>query len=374
MARALIVEHGFNRGSLAAARGLHAAGWTVDLASTSESVTRASRTIRCGRRLPFSVQQPGPFVQAVASMIEATDSDVVFPVDETQLLLLSEHREQLSAVLPYPEHEVLLRATDRLEQVRAASEVGLATPATWLPTAEDLGAETRAMVVKARRPTLVEVDGAVSRAESLLCAPADTPARVADLQAHGIDAILQEVVTGYLASVTVLTDSDGVLVATAHQRALRLWPPSAGTSARATSIPADAPLDLKIQAFLNRLGWHGFAQLQFLVDAQNTPYLIDFNPRFYGSLSLAIGSGVNFPAMWGASALDMASPTGVTARVGVRYHWLGGDLRRAVRERRDGLLRDVAGSLLWGGSAVHPIWSATDPLPAVGSAMAFLRR
>jgi hypothetical protein len=94
---------------------------------------------------------------------------------------------------------------------------------------------------------------------------------------------------------------------------------------------------------LDALDWHGLAELQFIVEDE-IPRLIDLNGRFYGSLSLAVAAGANLPAIWAGLAIDDVPATPVRARPGVRYQWGSADLRRAVRERRGGLVRDLAGT------------------------------
>jgi len=45
---------------------------------------------------------------------------------------------------------------------------------------------------------------------------------------------------------------------------------------------------------LEKLNWNGIAMVEFKLD-KKIPKLMEINPRFWGSLALAIGSGVNFP-------------------------------------------------------------------------------
>src|SRR5262249_14703881 len=152
---------------------------------------------------------------------------------------------------------------------------------------------------------------------------------------------LQEVVHGRLMAISTLMDRDGSVIAQEQQRSERIWPPDAGVSARARTVPLDEELARRVAAMLRSIGWYGLAQVQFVVGDDGVPRMIDLNPRFYGSLALAISSGTDFPALWAAMATGRPLPP-VVSRTGVRYHWLGGDLRRALRERRGGLLRDVA--------------------------------
>lgn len=76
---------------------------------------------------------------------------------------------------------------------------------------------------------------------------------------------------------------------------------------------------------------------------------------------------------WARAALGEPVPHLADGRPGVRYQWLGGDLRRAAHERRGGVVRDVVGSLLWSAGARHSIVGLRDPGPALRLATARLR-
>lgn len=370
----LLVEHGNNRGSLAAARALHRAGWKVDVLGSGTGLTQGSRSVRSWTPVDFPACGSEGLVAAVREVVRRTGSELILPVDETQLLALSEHRDALGAALPFPAHDVLARATDRYEQARAAEAAGLAPPRTLLaldPSA--LGHAGDTFVVKARTPRLHPVGGGWGRFETRIGTRDEAGGWIAEIRGSGTEAVVQEQLAGRLASMSVLTGTDGRLVAQMQQEADSIWPLGAGTSARARTVRPDPGLTRRVLDFLERLEWHGFAQLQFLVGPDGVFRLIDFNPRFYGSLSLAIGAGVDFPSVWAAMVTGRPVPRVLEARPGVRYQWLGGDLRRAVLERRGGLARDVAGSLLWGARAVKPVWTPSDPAPAVRCGLRFLR-
>lgn len=53
-------------------------------------------------------------------------------------------------------------------------------------------------------------------------------------------------------------------------------------------------------------------------------------------------------------------------RAGVRFSWLAGDLRRAVAERRGGLVGDLAATLNWARRAeASSVWDRHDARPAL---------
>jgi hypothetical protein len=105
--RALIVEQGWSRGALAAARGLSAAGWQVGVASP-ERLGLASSSRACGRRHRIRALQPSvaAFVDSAAAVIRSGGYDVVFGAGEAELLALSAARAELPAIFPHAPHDV----------------------------------------------------------------------------------------------------------------------------------------------------------------------------------------------------------------------------------------------------------------------------
>ena len=75
--------------------------------------------------------------------------------------------------------------------------------------------------------------------------------------------------------------------------------------------------------------------VEFRVATDGTPYLMEVNGRFWGSLQLAIDSGIDFP--WLAHCLTWGLP--IDARqpysVGRRLRWLLGDLDSLILSVRD---------------------------------------
>jgi predicted ATP-grasp superfamily ATP-dependent carboligase len=373
--RALVVEQGFSRGALAAVRALAQAGWQVGVgAPDGRGLASSSRA--CARRhpVPAAHQDQPAFLAAVARAVAEEGYEVVFGAGEAEVLTLSEHRDAVPAVVPHANHRTVLDALDKARLAEAAVAVGFRVPRSL--AADSLSDESRPVVVKARMHAQPGQAGAPPRIDTnVVVGAAATRRRVAEIAALGGEAQVQEFVDGHLMAYAVVTSTGGrKIAAQSMQVASRVWPPGAGASCRAVSVPVDPELAGRAAALLAGLGWFGLAELQFLVPADGIPRLIDLNGRFYGSLALAVRAGANLPAVWAALATgrldEPVEP--VTAATGVRYCWWEGDLRRAFLERRGGVARDVAGALGAGLGAVHSIATWRDPAPALTSARRLL--
>ena len=76
--------------------------------------------------------------------------------------------------------------------------------------------------------------------------------------------------------------------------------------------------------------------VEFRVAGDGTPYLMEVNGRFWGSLQLAIDCGIDFP--WLAYQLTQGAPVGEPQpyALGKRLRWLLGDFDSLLLELRQG--------------------------------------
>lgn len=364
--RALIVEDGYQRGALAAGRALARSGWTVGIASPRPGLASSSRATARWHEAPPPEAGEERFLEAVRGAIHAGGYEIVFGAGDGEVVALSAGRESLRAIVPYPEHEIVLRAVDKVRLAEAAAAVGLGVPETVPADEATLGAVDGPVIVKPRLTTVPGAHGGALRLRAVLASGAEEASRHANyLRSAGAEPLLQDYVPGALTALIVLADRASRPVVTVQQRAEAIWPSEVGGSVRARTEAIDEQLEVLVAGLLAELGWFGLAQIQFQSDGEGEPMLIDLNGRFYGSMALALAAGPNLPAIWAALATGRRSPVVLLPRAGVRYHWLEGDLRRALRERRGGPARDVLDTLGYAHGAVHGLWDLRDPFPAL---------
>lgn len=355
MRRALLVGDDDARGLLAAVRSLADHGWRVGVITPSRrSLVVASRHVSAWHPLGDDV------VASVASAVRSGGYDVVLPGGDSELLALSERRSEVGCVVPYGSRDSVRCILDKLSLASEAARFGVAVPATREATPAALASVSGPVVLKSRSHTVV-------RSETLVSDDPGALARAAEkMRSAGVMPLLQELATGPLIALTVVMDADHEVVAAVQQRAAALWPPNAGITARAETVPVDPGLLARLTGFLAGIGWSGLAEAQFL-DADDGPTLIDVNGRCYGSLALATAAGVPLPAVWAATATGGSVPPG-PAVTGVRYQWLYGDLRRGWREGRD-----LIGPLVHARSSSHSVWDRTDLRPAASYVRSLVR-
>jgi len=294
------------------------------------------------------------FAGAVAEVAERHGPLVVLPGREAALDALVHRDSDLPAgcLLASPGPEALERVRSKPALADIAARAGLRTPPTLL-----VGSARQAREAQLPVPCVVKP----ARPGQALCRAhvVTSSSQLATLLGELLDdepLLIQEHVAGALLALSVVVDRAGSVVARFQQVAARTFPPEAGVSSLAISVAPDETLTERVGEMLRQAGFWGMAQLQFLA-GEGWPVLIDVNPRFYGSLSLALAAGVNLPAAWHAVARGAPVGPAQPYRLGVRYRWLEADIVVAARGGDAPLLparRPVVGA--W--------WSADDPLPA----------
>ena len=373
--RALIVDPRNTRQGVTAVRALARAGWTVGVGGSSpRSVTASSRWCAWWHPVPPPEGGLDQFVSAINVAAAQRGYEVVLPCGDAEALALSGERHRIRTLVPYPPHEVVACAFDKVRLAEAAARARVPTPATTLVRiGAPLPAMSSPVIVKERVHAGLN-QGRSGRLEAAVAATAaEARGLVAAIHAGGGDAVVQEIVPGRLIAHTSVTAPDGRLVVAVQQEAERIFPPETGASARARTVPLDPDLAAGAARLLRELRWTGLAELQFVGTKGSKPCLIDFNGRFYGSLALAVGAGANLPAVW-ASVATGRPPGDVSEAVpGTRFQWLEGDLRLATGARGGALIRETLRCVRYAVGARHGIWSGTDPLPQAREALRLAR-
>jgi predicted ATP-grasp superfamily ATP-dependent carboligase len=156
-------------------------------------------------------------------------------------------------------------------------------------------------------------------------------------------------------SLALVVDREGAIVARFQERALRTWPPEAGSFALTVSERPDPQLFERAGGLLRRAGYCGMAQLDLIL-TRDGPVLLDANTRFYACLPTALRAGVNLPAAWHAVATGTAPPGAADYAGGVRFRWLESDWSAAFSGHGRRLLQRPR------RGTVGAMWQSNDPV------------
>jgi predicted ATP-grasp superfamily ATP-dependent carboligase len=146
-------------------------------------------------------------------------------------------------------------------------------------------------------------------------------------------------------------------------RRLREYPVTGGPSTLRESVRNEEIRSLALE-ILHSLKWTGIAMVEFRVDSRDgRPKLLEINPRVWGSLWLAIRSGIDFPYLLYKMAVDGDVGPHHDYRPGVKCRWLiPGEFMHFLHNPR----RFSMDPGLFSKDAEDDILSFDDPLPAIG--------
>jgi predicted ATP-grasp superfamily ATP-dependent carboligase len=325
-----------SRGSaISIIRSLGRRGWRVIAAdSNGHSPGFLSRYTQVKWLYPKPETTPQDYVDSIAEAVQKHGVDLVIPVTDAALLPLSKERKRFEGMckLAIAEPAMLAMATNKCKTLELAAELGVPAPRTFLVhSAQEALAKAKSLqwpiVLKPQVSRLFQEHAdikvlEVSYAESL----EQLAARMA--QYHGCPVLLQEYYAGFGQGVELLMDRGRPLAAFQHRR-LREVPISGGASSFRESVPLDPiQYDYAVR-LLQALQWSGLAMVEFKV-GKDGPKLMEINGRVWGSLPLAVHSGMDFPARLVELYLGEPSPSTAAPdtnyKIGVRSRNLALDV------------------------------------------------
>lgn len=229
-----------------------------------------------------------------ANLVE--ESTVVFPVSTNTLYSIYEQSTGFPQSMLLPEEPAFRLANSKSEVRERARSLGVPVPETQLIRPDETPAEPGQPY-----PVVLKLENdrglylAPAQRYRIVRSDEEFQSAVRDLSRHDKPILVQEYVTGggYGYSLLMGRDSD-VLAGGGHHR-LREYPPSGGPSAYCESVEYGQLRDHAVR-LLRDLEWVGPAMVEFRRDPEEDRfYLLEVNPRYWGSLPLFRFGGMNLP-------------------------------------------------------------------------------
>jgi len=341
MKRVLVLDAS-QRSALAVTRSL---GQQLITVFTAEESPRAlagySRFSEQHFIYPSARLYPDRFTDFLVDLVKKQHIDIILPMTElTTTLLLSRQDSFPGVILPFPDINTVNSVADKCSLMRMAQSLDIPIPHTWYAegtasNSVNLDDLPYPVVLKPGKSWLYQQGQWTRAAVQIAGKPSEAKAildRDSVFSAHPF--MIQEYIAGHGAGIFALYDHGKPLTFFAHRR-LREKPPSGGVSVLSESIAIDPELGSHARLLLDKAGWHGIAMVEFKVTPDGTPFLMEINTRFWGSLQLAIDAGVDFPwLLYQLACGDRPDPV-VNYQVGKRLRWLLGDLDNLYLTFRD---------------------------------------
>jgi predicted ATP-grasp superfamily ATP-dependent carboligase len=391
---AVLITDGEERSALAVVRSLGRAGYRVHVsAKRGRSLAATSRWAIGSLVTPDPLRASDQYVASISAYAASHDIEFVIPVTDASMVALLPARHRLGgARIPCGSLDSYRALSDKSALVDSASALGISVPPevrlAWESRDEPLldGVPLPA-VVKPARSVAGEVGGRKKFVVHHVATVRELHETVRALPRAAFPLLIQQRIVGPGVGVFLLHWEGRLIAYFAHCR-LREKPPSGGVSVYAESIVVSDDLLERSRALLNASGWSGVAMVEYkLEQTSSTPYLMEVNGRFWGSLQLAIDAGVDFPRLLMDCALGRPSANLPPYRVGTRARWWWGDvdhLLARLRHRNHALSlppgapsRAAAGRAFFNACLrrdADMIWRRDDPRPFLAETASWLDR
>jgi predicted ATP-grasp superfamily ATP-dependent carboligase len=362
----VFVTDGQWRKTLAVVRTLGRKGIEVSVGENTKLATSLFSKYTAKRVIyPSPRTKPDAFMEHLLQELTQTSYDVLFPMEEETLLLAAKNKEAISKLtyLLIADYQKIESARNKKYIIKKARELDIPCPKTWF--IEDID-EIDDIVAQLEYPVIIKpqvsfgsygIKKARDRKELI--------SRYQEVHRRYPFPLIQEFIPegGKAFGVSALFNACSKLRAVFLHQRLREYPVTGGPSTLRESIKNERVQELGVR-LLEALGWVGVAMVEFKVDPRDgEPKLMEVNPRFWGSLQLAILSGVDFPYLIYRMAKEGDIKPVLDYKLGVRCRWmLPGDflafLSNLCRCRR------TPGFCNWRTN--YDILSLTDPGPILG--------
>jgi len=295
----VLVLDGHSRAALETLQSLGRTGVQVDLAAEAmDCLAMHSRYVVRKLQQP-SPQRAADFQAWLRTQDKMRNYALIVPSTETSLLGLRQLNEndpiRVKAVIPGD--KAIDTALDKEKTLQLAREWGVPAPASiLLSSLAEIGEAEQLPVVLKPTHSKVMIDGEL---RTLAVAVVGSEAeRQQQLRRWLPDTPVQQqqYISGRGVGVEFLFYRGRKIWHFAHER-VHEYPLTGGASSYRRSVNPSAAMLHDAEKLLTALKWHGVAMVEFKMDAKGQHWLMEINPRLWGSLALSIDTGVDFP--WG---------------------------------------------------------------------------
>ncbi|HEX8379696.1 MAG TPA: ATP-grasp domain-containing protein [Allosphingosinicella sp.] len=289
------------RAFLAIARSLGRRGVEVHAApSDFSSPALKSRYIAASHRLPPYPLDPEAWQTALARLIAQQNFLKVVPTSDSGLFMLRHHAEALGRERIGIANESALEIFSDKANTRALAEAhGVKVARGRLlgggEAARALAEELGLPLVLKPRASYALGDIATKRSARVVRDLGELDRQLRSGLWNG--CVAESFFPGVGVGLSVLAREGRILFAYQHRRLHESS--ETGASTKRVSEPADPALLAAAEPLAAAARLDGVAMFEFRLDRRSGRHvLLEVNPRFWGSLPLAVAAGADFPALW----------------------------------------------------------------------------
>ena len=329
----VLLTYGWNRVAYNALRSLSSHGLNVAVGDISnKAMSKSSKYCACPFSYPSFYKNPKDFIESLKSTFQIMKPSVYIPVHE-EIFVVAKYINEFKdtgVIIPISDFQLLRSVHKKDCCAKIAESLGVSMPQTFKPKNisdlrsiwNEIGNRGKVVIKLLNTNSAKGVFYATSY-DNLLKIYTDLIGEN-NLKMEEYP-IIQEYVSGDGYGVSLLFNNGKMRARFTHKR-LREKIATGGTSTRRVSIK-NPVIEEYAEHLLTSLKWHGVAMVEFKYNEEEKKgWLIEVNPRFWGSLALPIKAGVDFPYLLYRMATDGDVETVTDYQEGIVVRWILGDI------------------------------------------------
>ncbi len=373
--KSALVTDGIWRKSLAAVRALSKSGIKVVVGErTWMAPAFLSRYASRRYVYPSLEKDPNSFLNWLEFTVKSNKYDVLITPEEETSLLVAQHSSELSSYIriPLAQYEKLTFTRNKFNLLTHAQGLGILCPKTFI--ASKPGDAQRSIQELSFPLVLKPVIGTGGQGICYVPTKDTFDAQYNSMRNKYETFLMQEYIPGndYYGVSVIFNARNQMRSAFVHKK-LRQYPLTGGASTYAVSVKFPRLIEIA-EALLASIGWYGCANIEFKIDQRDgTPKLMEVNPRLWGSLQLAVASGINVPYLLYQLAVNGDIPPNFEYQTGVKFCWfMQGDFMNFVTNLTAKRKFNLDVFKLFRKNSCHATWSLSDPLPSLGLSLSLI--
>ena len=370
-----LVTDGIWRKSLAVVRALAISGVKVDVGErTWMAPALLSRYANHRYIYPSREKDSEAFLNWLKFTVKSNNYDVLITPEEETSLLVAQHISDFSPYIniPLAQYEKLTLVRNKFNLLTHAKKIGIPCPETSIiNTSGDIALNIRRFSFPLVLKPIIGTGGHGIRyvlTKDMYYEHCDSMR-----EKYGT-FLMQDYIPGndYYGVSVIFNVHNKMRCAFVHKK-LRQYPITGGASTYAVSVKFPRLVEMA-EALLTSIGWYGSANIEFKIDQRdNTAKLMEVNPRLWGSLQLAISSGINIPYLLYQLAVNGDIPPHFEYKTDVKFHWfMQGDFMNFIANLSSKKRIELGAFKLFEKNSCHATWELSDPLPFLGLSLALL--
>jgi predicted ATP-grasp superfamily ATP-dependent carboligase len=283
---------------LAVARSLHRHGVPVDVADCVMAPRLRSAAVRNFVRLPYPNDFPEEFFSKLRSLIERAGYDLLIPTDDVAIAAILEHYDELQKLVRIgcPPPEITQKVLSKSCTLEAGQRCNIRVPRSVVVINSS---ELRSIADEIPFPWILKPAEKEKRFEEFTSCKFESldevTRRYPKAQKFEPRMLVQEFCEGVGVGVQVLLHQGECLAVFQHRR-LKEMPHTGGVAVVAIAERPNQILVNQSISLLRELGWEGIAMVEFRMNpATGESVLIEVNGRYWGTASLPVSLGIDFP-------------------------------------------------------------------------------